>query len=125
MLRHGWLLQSQTQNNVAHRALLQRQIVQDFPAARLGHRIESVGGGSGSCHGTYNTFRYGHMSSTFFCGRITVPPTHFPSSWTGEAYCRRTWPKFAGAIAYAVNCVARIGSSRILGGFMLVVMQSH
>jgi hypothetical protein len=43
MLRYRGLLQTQGQDNIAYGPFLQREIVQYFPAAGFGDRVEGVG----------------------------------------------------------------------------------
>jgi hypothetical protein len=66
MLGSGRLLHLQSVDDLADRALLEREIVEYLSPARLGDGVEGVGSGRGSCHERYNTFRYGNMSSIIF-----------------------------------------------------------
>src|SRR6266404_4999925 len=63
MFGNGRLLQFQLRYNLAHRTLLQRQVVQDVAPPRLRHGVESIRSGSSSCHGNNNTFPYKNMST--------------------------------------------------------------
>jgi hypothetical protein len=55
------LFEVQAQDDVAHRTLLQRQIIQNLAPSEFGHRVEGVRGGSGSWHEKNYIFLYGNM----------------------------------------------------------------
>jgi hypothetical protein len=66
VLGDGGLFEAQASDDRPHRTFLWGQEAENRAAARLGNGVEGVGGGGGSWHGSYNTFPYGNMSSTFF-----------------------------------------------------------
>ena len=76
VLRDRGLLQPQRDYDVAHRPLCIRQVNQDLPPPRLGHRIERIRSRSRSCHVGEYIFLYGNMSSAKFCPRKTSQIPH-------------------------------------------------
>lgn len=64
MLGNRWLFDAEGHDDVAHRALLLREVVEDLAASGFGYSIESVGSGCSSRH-KVNIFLYGNMSSVF------------------------------------------------------------
>src|SRR5262245_36411369 len=61
MLRHRWLGNAQKSNELANRALLEREKLEDHPALRLGDRVEHIRACSSARHGGI-IFPYGHES---------------------------------------------------------------
>jgi hypothetical protein len=63
MLRNGRLFYAQSGDDLSHRALFEREVVQDLPPPGLRHGIESIRRGGSSWHESKYIFLYGNMSS--------------------------------------------------------------
>jgi len=80
VLGNGWLVELEASDDVADRALAEREIREDLPAAGFGYGIEGVGGCGGSCHERNNTFLYGNMSREYFEGRFALVAGGLPGA---------------------------------------------
>src|SRR5208282_4359635 len=70
VFRDRRLIEADGHHDLANLVLVCGQKGQNLAAAGLGHGVEGIGGGSGSCHDRNNTFSYGNMSREIFAGAI-------------------------------------------------------
>src|SRR6185437_15422401 len=71
MLRHRRLVDADGRNNFAHLPFLNDEQAENLPATRLGHGIESVGGGSSPSHaGTI--YSYIGICQVYACGKLQL-----------------------------------------------------
>ena len=66
MFGHRGLIELQDGHDLAHGEFFHDEEGEDFAAARLGYRVEDIGGGGSARHERDITFPYGNMSSDDF-----------------------------------------------------------